>query len=158
MTATEKLYADHEGMIAGEVWRLHRRAGGDWAELKAEADWIFAHAAATFRPELGNRFSTWLVWQLRTRLLKTLQTRWATKHDRERPDFEALESRRGFDLDGWLGELSDDARFAARLALAAERHSTPAKRSAVVAFLADLGWCGARICESFREIREALQA
>jgi len=165
-------YEDVEKLVCWMVHKFIRRKGGRFEEWKPVADLAFVRFYYTWRPERGS-FTNWIAFNVYTELLEE-QRNIARKKELakiESVDFEELEKRTpertsGFKLFEFLDELGEDAKIVARLAV-----ETPAelvqvmvelggkphhRRKALRDYLRDLGWTGARISESFAEIKTIL--
>jgi hypothetical protein len=71
---------------------------------------------------------------------------------------DAVPAREGFNLRGFLRELSRDARMVVRKAISGllDRTKPNRYREALALHLVDLGWDEQRILETFNEIRGAI--
>ena len=144
-------YNELRPLLATIVHRFRTCYGGDAEELRAEANYHFAEALQSFNPTMGTlrKHVGWRVWY---GMFETMRTRCRRKAitDRENVEPDTLPARRRSWLDTVLRELSEDARLVVGAAL------ETGSRNSLVRLLEEWGWCGRRIVETFREIREAL--
>lgn len=148
-------YEDVQPMIHRTCESFQQRKGGRISEQNEEAIDHFLKAHAAYDPSRAG-YTTWIWWGIWHGLMESQRTaaRRAARYEGAIPD--DLPDRTGFDLRGFLSDLSHDAATVARLALEASNRDCRSKRRSVVEFLGSIGWTAARIAESFSEIREAL--
>lgn len=173
--AAAETYLDVEKLLHNVVWKFQRRYGGCHEELMAEANYCFMERYRNADPVYGAKWTTWLTRKLWYALLDYMnrKMRYCAKFPKgsqkdNEYSLQHLKSRESFDKDGFLDELSEDARLVATLALepppdvlinSQEGYKTENGckiEMALIEFLRDLGWATKRIFESFEEIRKAL--
>jgi hypothetical protein len=146
-------------LVYDTVWKFMRQYGvrSDNADdLLAEGRLAYMTAYRGWNPD-KMKLSSWVREQVWYRLLEGNRSRWITRHEPTELKTDDLLSRRAFDLERWLEEISPDARLVAEKALELEQAKTNrCRRSMLIEWLSELGWAGRRIAESFREIAEAL--
>lgn len=144
--------------IAG---KFVRRYGGDYEEVRAEADYQFLIAHYKYESSRGG-YSHWIKSRVRVNLLEKLRKEIMRNNRLPRIKLN-LESQEDPVLTGgrfWDG-LSEDARFLTFLVLESPRELArglggPDPRGFLFHFLRRSGWTVARIIESFNEIKETL--
>ena len=55
----DKAFTEMTGIIKTLVWSFHRKTGIPVPELESTANVAFAHAASTWHPDRGKKFSSW---------------------------------------------------------------------------------------------------
>lgn len=157
----EQAYADCEKLIHCVCHSFHRRAGGDYEELLADANAIFTSAYRSWTPAKGplNKRVAYAVWQglterrrraaRRHRVARQLPLAEAVDGQTPDPRADAPYPR----LTRLLNGLGGDARAAAEVVMNTA-HNT---RRTLTRFLLDAGWAAARVMEAYRELREALR-
>lgn len=170
--ATTPTYPDVAKLLCQLVHRFRARYGqfADWDvdEMLADANAIYAQCCNEYDPTRGTTFPGFLYCRCWTALF-TVYRRRAWEHKRRHalpPDVTVRTP--AWDRETFLDRLSADAQTAVTLVLeppppvadaVAARGGKETRRTllgAVRSYLRELGWCSARILESFREIREAL--
>ncbi len=150
------IYQGVEPMIWKIVNAYHRKYGGRKEELMSTARLAFMHAVHTWDASKG-AFTTHVHWQVYYSLYneaKDLHRQGGFARGTDKLDF--LASKRAFDLDEFLGDLSEEARAVAKAALALATGDAPRKED-VAGFLMEAGWCINDVLHAFSEIREALE-
>lgn len=157
-------YEDYEGLIRKYAASFSRTTGLPLEELMAEGRLYFAKALKKWNPERG-KFSTVLVWYLRTELIN-----WAQVEGRR--TFEVLSDPTtmesvGIDytvrtvlLNDALKRLSDDAQSVARIIFTTPREISNALRTSgdgsalkqVSGWLRRQGWNDTRIVDAYMEL------
>jgi hypothetical protein len=171
--ATE-CYTDVQQLIADTVRAFVARHGGHYDDLLADANtaWLKGHRAFLEGRNNSESYETeirrWVWFELFDEYRVRSQHRRQTKTTIKNEEFpEQLVARRGgFDLVEFFDELSEDARYAARLVL-----DTPAElcaaararggtdrnlRCLIRQYLAGMGWSATHITNVFEEIAGAL--
>lgn len=158
--AAEVAYAENRVRIKHVVNKFAQNKGGDPEELLSEAHEHFMTALRTYRDDKGTQLSTWIYFTVHHGLLEShrKEAGRASHRRQESVDFSE-QPRRGFDLDGFVEDLSPDAEIVVRLALTAGRRYSQmrtARRAAAVKLLRR-GWSGRRIAAAFEEVKAALR-
>lgn len=163
-------YQDVEDMIHKVVHIFLRKKNivqTEYKEWHGEACVAFCKAFQSFDRHKGNRFTTWLWWNIWHALSNKLQKeapQWMTFRLSEKLSANLIDERQqndarsNFDIQS----LSDDARVVTRIVLDTfgyvdGREEKPEEiRIALYNLLCGMGWSGQRVLESFSEIRTAL--
>lgn len=162
MDAATVTYHDVYPLLC-KICKNVRRAygGGDWDELMAEASQVYVEAYQTYDYRLGD-FSKRVAYMVWYRLTNQLRDRHRRNRGHKRVEhyMNAVPDHRRTGVLGLIREVSDDARTVVRLVLDGPEYRDGAtgdkQRRALVQTLTNLGWAGARIAESFNEIRGML--
>lgn len=177
MQTANETYAGVEKLIHKIISNHQSKFGGYYNDLLSTANWWYWYAARTHDPAKGTlpKRVAFLVNQglssdakKRSKQKQFPETDIFRERNEEKAEFnchqenglKAIPDRHHFDLEGLLGEISEDAACMIRTALELEGGlpRISQKRNAVIQFLQGAGWSLARILESFREIRDALQS
>jgi len=164
-------YQDVEMMIHKVVHTFLRKKNivqAEYEEWHSEACVAFSETFQSFDRHKGNRFTTWLWWNIWHTLSDKLQKeapQWMTFRLSEKLSANLTDERQwknsirsNFDIQS----LSDDARVVTRIVLDTfgcvdGREEKPEEiRMALYNLLCGMGWSGQRVLESFSEIRTAL--
>jgi hypothetical protein len=163
-------HEDVHGLIVDTAVKFARQYGGEVDELVAEAQLLFMKNWRRYNPDCGSfsnfiRYYTWKGLLDTARKVAKDRAR-CVSMPRAELDRAAVADRAT--LGARLGELSADAQYVASLALrpppdvrlsAAGRRGMEhpgSIRRAMIEFLEDMGWAGARVAEAFAEVKEAL--
>lgn len=165
--ACDTTYKDTENLITYTCWKFHKSHGGDFEELKAEANKLFLKAYSNF-DYTKSSFGTWLYYIIWRGLLS-----WSAKESRQTQyykntvDVDVPDKTSNWSLSDFMEELTSDARIVAMLAIDTPKEIidiVEAKggeirniRSTIRQYLVTMGWGSKRITESFNEIRTCLR-
>jgi hypothetical protein len=172
LDAVTETYHDVEGLLDQIAWRFIRRYGGEYNEIRSEANIHFLAAYSRFDSSEGE-FKSWVNRRVFLCLLETLRKKIMRNNRLPRtdadPDSLVVNTSSFIALD-FLDELSEDARTIVSLVLEGsmdvnlatyERGGDNPKphhiRWAIWEVCKDFGWTFNRMKESFQEIREALR-
>lgn len=156
-----------ERLITKMVNKAQRLYQLDRDDLLSAAYYAFMQAHASYKHELGFKYSTWLVHKVNGRFKDLLRNRSKNKlFQVEEFDATAPDDQK-FDAEGWLSQLTEPARHVAKLVLdmpmdvkATIAHlggMTPVNcRQAVREFLRDQGWTEEETIRAFQEVRRNL--
>jgi len=161
--AITETYYDMQNLINKIVWRFYKRYGGDFEDIKAEANFLFIQAYNTHKKQKG-RFSTWLYFRTWKGLLDYHKTLYQqipptilNEYENNMPllraktnSFSSLELLDGVGNDTitlihLIWNLPHD------LPITSGPHPCHTK-AALRNYLFSIGWTGKRIKESFMEI------
>ena len=161
------LYEDVEALITQETIRHWKRYGGDYDELRSQANEIFMRAYRTFDVGKG-AFTTWLTFLLRKILLEKVR-RQSMRNARIRHHYvEDVEepTTTEFNMVDFVDELSDDGQTIIHLifdmpkglACICEdfKWKPLAIREVISEYLLGLEWEHERITTTFREVTKLL--
>ena len=157
-------YSDMDNLICDIVWGFAARYGGEFDELKAEANLLFLSAVESYN-EIKGAFTTWLY----CRVWVGLQTfsRIERKHKHIELPLGRIRSKPAPNLFAMLNDLSNDGRTIAKIIFEPPEGLTDSDlekgfnacttRIYIKNYLKTrLGWTGKRIKESITEIRQIL--
>ncbi len=68
------LYKELQGYINAVVWEHIKSYGGDFEELKSQANVIFINAVNAYNSNRGTKLSTWITFKIKTGLLDNLRS------------------------------------------------------------------------------------
>jgi len=157
-------YLDMDNLICDIVWKFIKRYGGEFDELKAEANFLFISAVESYQKTKG-KLTTWL----HHRIWRGLQD--SAKTERAQTHFELYEElvsdKHHSNLFLILNELGDDGRTIIKIIFEPPEGITDKDletgfksyktRMYLKNYLSSkLGWTGKRIKESFTEIRQII--
>lgn len=166
-------YSDVRSLLDKLVRSHKRRYGGNYDDLRADANSLFVEAYDSFDDNKGD-FFTWVKYFVWIRLLyaRRLQLRETKRYEDYDPDFVGRNDPNYFNLDEFLDGLSEDAAYVVRMALNPPkkivRMLTRGERTggtrgrpkemghAIREYLTKIGWTFRRVATSFNEIRKAL--
>ena len=168
--AINETYGDVELLVYSTVHQFIRSYGGDFDECLSVAH--DAYIDAYDRYDGSSSFSSWVRWKVWYRLLDDMRNR--AKHaarvicdDGTALATVATDTPPEFDLDGFLGRLSREARDVVRVVLdppeevvkdlALFGDSPPSFLHTVRTYLAYMGWSKAEVAEAFDEVRWLLK-
>ncbi len=158
-TANES-YLDVERLVNGCVWRFIKKYGGEFEEVKASADLLFAVAFRTFDPAKA-RLTTWVQYRIERGLGDLLHKKMEKdKRLTQVPaDLNLQIHHEKFDVEAFCKELSADAAHVVEMLVNDVPWSNNPLRvkKALEHVLQAEGWTWGRIRKSFNEIRSALQ-
>ena len=169
LDAQAETHRDVEKLIYRICWKAVYKFGGEWEDYLSAANEAFADAYASYDPNRGASFPTWLWWKIKGAISKersqtSIQAR--TVAGGEDIDLDVLPGRQQFDLDRFRFGLSSDARAVVKMVVESpheiwdllhHRDIGSCCRGGLIRRLQGIGWSVARVAESFEEIREALQ-
>lgn len=175
MPATpEEGYASVRDLIFDQVYKFHRRYGGDVDDLTGDAHVAFmrGHAASLKANVTAEQYPTEIrrwVWYrgmfdaMRVRLERKRNVKFSSTADQEDT---YIAHTRTFSTDDFMDRLTPDGRIAASLVLtpppeiekcAAGKGGSPRNyKSTVRSYLRTMGWQNERINEAFEAIAGAL--
>lgn len=164
-------YREIEPMLDKLAWAFTDRKKKDFDDCKAQANLGYAHALASYDPEQGTSFSTWVYSQVRGKLLSR-RTRLAEQYASEKQveddgRLDRNESpRRRHLFEAMAADLSEDARLLVEIVIDAPAEiawavglggRNPARaRYSIYEYLRGTGWTFARAASAFSELKEAL--
>ncbi len=164
-------YDECKDVITQVVGKFAVTHGGEPDELLSEAHYHFTRAVLRYDPGKGP-LRQWIRFYVATELLEGADKIAYRKNilSRTYPDLTEHPDYRRPGIEGLLAQLGDDSRLVALLALLPSPYLMGAAmkdyhgggkawsiRYALIEVLSQMGWTAARITESFKEIREALQ-
>lgn len=155
--ATEA-YPKMEKLLWNLVHQYQRSFGGDLEELISQARLCFTEAVTTWDPHKGALIThvyNRVYYGLRTHA-RALYKQGGFAKTTPTADPLTVQAKTSFDWQGFLGEVSDQAKEVAQVAVDLSAGGKPAKPEAVAALLAEAGWAAAEILKCFRELRDAL--
>lgn len=165
--AIQATYEIADKLLHKLVYDFHRQYKGDIEELRNEALLHFMRAYHSYDRSLAS-FNTWMGNQVWRGLLssKIKATKRAMQLPRSFPSLDSLKAPVKFDLDAWLLQLSDDAKYAAGLAINPPKSlakrikqkggGAQRIRKAIRDHLSHKRWDEKRIETTFSEIRKSL--
>lgn len=171
-----------QGLVYDQVYRFHAQHGGDLADLKSDAGWLFVSAHQQYKSgkkangepitcSYATKVRQWVWYGLFDAMRNRInRERIRPTDSMYRADGSVVEvpspERPVFDPVEFSQELSDDARYAMDLALnppkdleavVAGKGGEPRNvRSSVREWLLAHGWPKARVVDAFAEIKKAL--
>ncbi len=182
MTGSEETYEEVRDLIYHMVHLFRRRHGGDWDELVAEANFIYAKAYRGFDPDNGCPFTDYLCVSIYRGLLRCKQKEMKEKQlvpisldmrtdtsDNAKlvdilpdltPDISAIIRQ--------IEELPDDASIVIDLIISSPKeflsvlldsgpmYNVKCWRGILRRYLRKMGWTNRRVSESFDDIGNAL--
>jgi len=170
-TAIGETYADVEDTIEIAVRKFVRRYGGDYDEIRAEANWFFLEAYYDYEADRGASFATWVQYRITMRLLDQYRTRLyklSLAKDDPRRQRESVQRPQSFYLWDFVDGLTEDGAFLVgllfnmpaeiKLTLLQLEGDNPAYYyAAIKEYLMDLGWDVDRVLDAYVEVRERLE-
>lgn len=166
-------YESVKMMIYKIVNKYQRRHGGEFDELLSVAHEAFMEAVWSFDPNRG-KFTTH-VWNRVTYKFKDeaklLRKGGGFVHEEgnaslnkgeeyltaiQKADPDLLKDKKRFDLQKFLGELSQEAREAAEVALSIGSDNKGMSLVDIMSILVEAEWTAAEILKAFKELKEAL--
>lgn len=164
-------YADVKLLLDDIVHRFQKKYGGEWEELRSQANVIFMEVHKNFDHTKG-KFSAMLGYIISYRLLDNLRYDLRKKQIRiekeQRKLRQELKDNSQHFYDNFIRDLSEDAITVVDLIFCPPREVILTARTifgernrrsmifAVTQFLSDTGWTAKRIFRSFSELREAI--
>lgn len=158
-------YASVEGVVMEEAAKFVRLYKLDFDETLSDARLAFMAAYHSYRPardvpDKGKyHFGGWVQSKVRWALVSSLQAR-IKRYGQAWDSSETLDSHpevNAFDRDRLMEKVSDDARTVIAASSGPLQMVPPTgRKSALVRFLVEMGWCAGRIAESLKEIKEAI--
>lgn len=166
----EKKYESVRKLIDTVAIRFWEKYRGDREEIFAESRLHFMKAFRTYNKRHA-KFSTYVWLKVWNGLLDTKrkQARQASKLNKVTLEFSTVKKKEKFELDKFLSQISDDARFVVDLALNPtpstewylkqkdyRRQLGQVMRKIIKSQLRRRGWNSSRIVSAFKEVRETL--
>jgi hypothetical protein len=165
-------YTDVERLIHHTVHSFVKRFGGDYDELRSDANTLFMEADESYTEDKGS-YSNHIRYRVWMGLLEDMRKRIARQNRLPRKGVDlrlyvAPFARPQFDQAEVEKRLSEDARAVLRLVLdspidveaSLTQHGNirtgGSWRRALREFLRDVGWSMSRVTESFNELKENL--
>ena len=161
-------YSDVENMLRKMAWKITKKYGGDWEEYFSAANEGFAEAYASYKPDKGTSFSTWVYWKVLGSMQRAIPS---GKIERQTVktgldvDFTIFADNKSFNLSMFLFELSEDAKIVVGVLLdnpfdlvqmKLSEETVSCMKSGLVCQLREAGWAVSRILDTFSELRSAL--
>ncbi len=171
--ALGETYNDVKGLIEKVIGRFQKEFGGNFEDLRSEANLIFILAYDSYNETKG-QFTTWTYFSIWKGLLdyrRQLKKRGFTISINSYNPAELIIAKtptNPLSLIDLLDELKGDSNIIAHLVwessteigkINPQNGNSPCHmRKALKKYLFQLGWTGRRIKESFEEVRRALNA
>ncbi len=168
--AVTETYKDMQNLINQATWQFCDRYGGDFEELRAEANLTFVQTCKTHKENKG-AFSTWLRWCIWKELLNHAVALYKQTHntisDSEKIETRKSKTNQSFSPLELLDGLREDTKTVICLIWNPPKElknvktngEHPCHMKVVLRnYLFDLGWTGRRIKESFEEIGRVINA